>query len=173
MISHTEYENYFDALAQSNKGILHNPDDGKLRFFAINPEDLFAELPNGVDFNDVNGEKTMAIFMLENFDTRISGRDFGNLNARVNCGFSILKSCQIEDFEREKAIYEETKVIATQFVSKMIKDRFVVPMLKYFEPETGFTLNPIGPLYDNLFGYRVQFTLNRSTTFIYDNSAWQ
>lgn len=174
MISHSEYEDYFLAAAQSNKSILHDPGSGKIRFIAINPEDLFAELPNGIDFvNSTTGEKTMAIFLLENFDTRVSGPDFGNLNARVNCGFSILKPCLIEDFEREKDIYEECRVIATQFLSKMIKDRNSLHFLKYFEPQTGLSLNPIGPLYDNLFGYRVQFTLNRATTFIFNSSEWQ
>jgi hypothetical protein len=163
MIDTQDYIDYFENLATLHKRIKHNL-NGEKRFTPISMEDVINNINHNLVFRPELGEDDYAMFLLEEITGSVRGRNVGNLNDEPDGAFVILKHCPIEDFERERAIYKECKVIAFSILGTMTTDyeNNADNIMQFFEPSNGIRYQKVGPVFENCFGMRVEFSFSKS-----------
>lgn len=173
MIDVEDYIEYFEALANTHKKI-RNGLDGEKRFTPISMEDVINNINHNLTFRPQDGEADYALMLLENISGQFRGRDVRNLNDEPDGAFVILKHCPAEDYDRERAIYKECKLIAVSLLGTMTKDyeENANNIMQYFEPSTGVRYMKVGPVFDNCFGIRVEFGFSKSTLFVHDDEDY-
>jgi hypothetical protein len=163
MINTQDYIGYFKNLAILHKKIKHNL-NGEKRFTAISMEDVINNINHNLTFHPENGEADYALMLLEEISGQFRGRDVRNMNDEPDGAFVILKHCPPEDFDRERAIYNECKSIAVSLLGTMTNDYETNAnnIMKYMEPQTGVRYMKVGPVFDHCFGIRVEFSFSKS-----------
>lgn len=164
MIDTQDYIDYFKALAIAHKKIRHDL-DGEKRFTPISIEDLINNINHNLTFRPANGEADYALMLLEEISGQFRGQNVGNMNDEPDGAFVIMKHCPPEDFDRERAIYKECKLIAVSLLGTMTNDYETNAnnIMQYLEPNKGIRYMKVGPAYDNCFGIRVEFSFAKST----------
>lgn len=164
MIDTQDYIDYFEDLAIRHKQIRHTL-NGEKRFTAISMEDLINNINHNVVFRPQDGAADYGVMLLEDISGVFRGRDVRNMNDEPDGAFTIMKHCPQEDFARERAIYKECKIIATSILGTMTNDyeTNANTIMRYLEPERGVRYMKVGPVYDNCFGIRCEFSFSKST----------
>jgi hypothetical protein len=163
MINTQDYIDYFKNLAILHKKIKHNL-GGEKRFTAISMEDVINNINHNLVFHPENGAADYALMLLEEISGQFRGRDVRNMNDEPDGAFVILKHCPNEDFDRERAIYNECKGIAVSLLGTMTNDYETNAnnIMKYLEPEKGVRYMKVGPVFEHCFGIRVEFAFSKS-----------
>jgi hypothetical protein len=163
MISPEQYEAYFENLATKHTDIQHSSSHKK--FSAINIDDLL---------NDLNGPQEFPAMVLEKMSGQIRGIDNGNLVQYPDGAFAILKKVADEDVPGEKQAYQDAYAIGCEILAYMNDEyqRNANTIARFFEPQGGVRWENVGPVYDNCFGVRFQFTLSCGTRLKKNNAKW-
>jgi len=163
MITPEQYRSYFENIAEQNVDIAHSPTHKS--FNAINIDDLI---------NDLNGPAEFPAMMLEKMSGRIRGVDNGNLFQFPDAAFTILIQCPDEDYQRENEIYNQAYAIGMEIFAYLNEEyqTNANTIARYFEPEKGITWENVGPVYDNCYGVRFQFSLASGVSLKKNPSKW-
>jgi hypothetical protein len=161
----SEYETYFLNGAISNKTIAHNP-PGKISFRSVDIEQLLSDVKSSTE--------GMSLFLEA---PEIKGSDSGSDNPRklYNCAFSILEeNTKKGDFDETRSIMDRTMLVAEQFIARIHNDfrkHKIDPnhpnKIKGFDLNS-VSINKVGPIMNNQYGWRVTFTLNQ----LWPNRVW-
>jgi hypothetical protein len=169
MITPEQYRQYFEAIAISNKDILHNEETHK-QFVCVDmdeiEESVFSEL-NLLDWSMV----------LEDMTGRISGANNENLMLMPDGAFLIFKYCPKGDRALERIILDEAFAIGTQILAKMYKDMYEYNavtndnIMANFDPRT-VQFDKLKAIHDNCFGYRFQWQFGKYTDLAFNPAKW-
>lgn len=156
----TEYINYFKTAAQNHKDILH-VDGSDEHFIKINVQEVISKIKTTIKF------PVVAIEMPE-----IGTVDQLSDNVRdlFEGAFVILKPANLTDYDAQFTVISECLEICNDFRSKMVNDRRK-NILKHLDVNS-FRFSEVGPVYNNLFGYRLDFRLNEPANVFLDEDKW-
>lgn len=151
----TDYINYFTTAAANHKSLLHTVNDP--HFYEIEIDDLI----NGQRF-----EGTGINMLLESYEAKPTDQLSDNIRKMLNGAFLILREADVGNIADRNLALDECFEIAEDMVSKMMNDTRSTKQSRSSYPypinvESGsFRFQKAGPLLTNLFGWRVEFTIN-------------
>ncbi|MCK6611538.1 MAG: hypothetical protein L6Q78_10920 [Bacteroidia bacterium] len=164
MIKQNDYVAYFKSKAEKNIDIAH-VDETHESFRAINMDDLI---------NGLNQPQVFPCMLLEKSSGSFRGLNFGNIIQRPDCAFAILFQVEDENYTQEEDAYNDAFEIGMEIISKMAEDHEANSntIARLFEPENGIQYDNVGPVYDNCYGVRFQFSLSKSIRLKSNPSKW-
>lgn len=162
-----KFEEYFEDMAIHNKAIAHTPESR--RFARLNIEEVLSGMRGDLDLSNW-------CLILEMYEGRLSENNSDNIMDNQASAFMVIKSVTQGDFSQERLTLKDAKIIAFQFLKKIRKDARVFPkteanryngLVKNFDINTvGY--NKVGPVFDNCFGFRIEFSFSESISMAYD-----
>lgn len=155
-----EYKNYFKTAAENHKDILH-VDGTSEHFIKINVEEVISGLKSKLLF------PLVAIEMPEiATDDQLSD----NVRDIFEGAVIILKPASLTKYDEQFDTINACFELCKHFRSKMVNDRRK-NILKHLDVNS-FRFVEVGPVYNNLFGCRLEFRLNEPANTYLDESKW-
>lgn len=161
MIEHDSYTAYFSNLATQHKILLHS--EGNPVFFRVNMEEVLAGL------QEIKSDKAI---ILEAFSGNVTGPDDSTLYDVVQGAFTIVQNVKNEDYDAEEDALQLTKSIGFDVISRMRRDARAGHALMKFLDTLSFSYGKVGPVADNHFGWRFEFTLRKGAGVAYVPAKW-
>lgn len=152
-----EFVDLFKAIVATNKGI-QDADPGDNHFGRI----ILSAAPfQSMDITEFFAQKMKRQFpylLLASYDIHYKDNGGDTRQKELQCTFFVLNHCKKEDFDQRDSILDATEAIGddiTGYLRKYFKEN---PDTAFFDLD-GTTSEAIGPIADNLFGVRVDFSL--------------
>ena len=156
----TRYIDYFRKIAQYHPLIAHDPasetadsEPGKKKFARWSADDLATGIRNKVGY---------PALMIELFETSTAGATVNDIKIRPRGAFTILEHAIAGNINDEERAYSLAYVIAMDILCKIWEQHYgknadkCTTVFKSFRFES-LKIDPIGPVNENEFGYRVEF----------------
>lgn len=167
-MKYSDYIAYFKTAAVNNKVLAH-VENTHHTFYEIDMEDLI----NGLKMKN----KFMSMFV-ESPETRVYDEKSDNLRKIRIGAFAIMQEAKIGDRASRENVLDDTEEVAEQIVSKMLNDTRG-SRRKNYTPRFNLDIASVrffkvGPILTNLYGWRVEFTLNDpiKNNLMLDESKW-
>ena len=162
------YINYFRGLAIAHKDIQHNPasETGS----AAPGAKKFARW--GVD-EVVTGLRTSMgwpALLLELYEVQTTGETVYDVKGSYTGAFTVLDSAKVNNYDSEVEAFKKTESIYRDLLKKIWQDtfgsgaNFCEPIFSDFDFKR-LNVTPVGPLFDNQFGWRIEFPFRPTLTF--------
>lgn len=154
------YREYFRQLAIRHKDLLHDPysesgdsDIGAKHFVTWNVDQV------------ITGLRTKAgrpLLLLENYEIVTHAQTPSDIKGFYSGAFSVIDTALNNDYSSEDAAFVKTERIVMDILQQIWADHYAPGVDRCNTPFKEFYFDqmnivPIGPLYDNDFGYRVEF----------------
>lgn len=153
-------ESYFETLATNNKAIAHTANDK--RFSTLTMQEVLNGMQKGLK----------GIFMhLDLPEIRPVDLLSDNTRKVYDCGIILTDVVKLGSLEEEKEAMRNLEPVVDQIISKLLNDRkkFVLNHLDV----NSFRVVPVGPIFDNRYGWRINFQLNEPQSYVLDESKWE
>lgn len=160
-----DYEIFFEKLATSFKPIGHVAGLNN-RFVIARVYDSDAEVFKHFD-------KTSLNMLLEEYVSDPGVNEAGQLVVKNTGSFAIVKHFDAKKQKNQRHIRRETWQAALMIWAKMLELQEEDPRLYNWDRES-FTMDPEGPMFDNFYGYRVEFSFTDilEDQNLTDTDAW-
>ena len=155
----TELENYFETLATNNIAISHSPSNKRFATLTMH------EVLNGMK----TGLKDIFLY-LELPEIRPADLLSDNTRKIYDSAVIITKPVKSGDVEQEKEVMRDLEEIVDQIISKLKNDRHKY-ILNHLDINT-IRVVPVGPVFDNRHGWRINFQLNEPQSYFLDETKW-
>jgi len=167
-MQYKDYQDYFEDLATAHKAIQHT--EAKKRFCDVDPEEIIKGLRTGIDYKNY-------CLILESFDVRGADRYSDNPRGIYSGAFWVIKHCKASDYTMKKTILNESLDIVYAILARIKKEKEIIPKqatIPHFVDVNSFSINKIGPVGDNCYGWRTEFNFNNSLSqaLKYNQSDW-
>lgn len=167
-----EFISYFETVAINNKVLAHAPNAPIKRI-------TFYEIDIDTILNAVRLDLKYTSMLIECPEFKPDDGKSDNIRDMSTSAFLIVKEVIIGDIVSRRNALDETLTVARQVVSKMLNDskkarlNMANSIMKDFDVNTARFFK-VGPICNNLYGYRVEFTLNQrfSKNLQLDESEW-
>jgi hypothetical protein len=163
-MQYKDYQDYFEDLATKHKKIQHSNE--KKRFCDVDPEEIITGLRSKIDFKNF-------CLVLESFDMETQDRYADNPRGLYSGAFWIIKHCTPGNLAIKKETLNESLDIVYSILSRIKKDKEQLPKIKtipHFVDVNSFSINKIGPVHDNCYGFN--FNNSLSGTLKYNKDDW-
>lgn len=161
------YIDYFEGLATRLKAIAHNETSHKA-FFVIESVDDMREVQESLRRNMV----TPAL-LLEEFEDDLSDNNADNNREVIRGAIAVIVRVSAKDVVSIRDARNQARAIARKLVFKMKRDS-----INGYLAENGITAKleskgfGVGPVADNCFGWRYDFTWSSSLNTADDSADW-
>lgn len=153
------YINYFRNLAATHTKLQHGATlqtpNGPV---VIN---CFARWNADEALTGLRSKITFPALLLEMYENETVSNSFYEVHERPKGAITVVASARPEDFASEEDAYELAECILRQLLQQIWADHYGPEVDRnttpFREVYLGFTIVPVGPLFDNQFGYRVEF----------------
>ncbi len=170
-MSASNYIDYFRDIAVRHKEILHDVLSegqdgipGECRFSTFSMDDVSRNLrtqtADGIALH------------LHLYDWQVKDNEAGDVRGQHNGGFLITKKAQPNNNKDEQDVYVATELVVWDIVNKMYNEKNAGACNCYnFSDIINFntiTVKPVGPLWDNRYGWWVEFTYTKKRVMLDD-----
>jgi len=159
------YLTYFENLARNHTSILHS--DTEKRFFRMNVSELAGNLKSGIKF---------PCLVLESFEVRIDANNSDHTAKVITAAFSIIDVVpKVGDYARENEVLDALEPVVCDFIARLWYDslqqtdgaEFLATLNR-----DAIEYNKIGPVWNNMFGWRCVFECHDHIDMDVDVSKW-
>jgi hypothetical protein len=169
-MKHLDYINYFKALATNHKMIGNGNADGQ--FINIDLFDKPTTKPTGLKW-----KKDKYAMVVVDLEVNDSGPNHDQRLWKNDCEVWIVATTGKEDKPKIAIVKNESLEIAKQILAQMIvdSDNDDDPLhWLYGLVDGSWTLSKIGPIWDDVYGYRILFTVedDASVDLTVDPTKW-
>lgn len=156
----SEYVSYFENIARRHKQILHT--DNEKHFYRMDIEEVITGLRTDINYKALVLENHEGIFYDKNSD---------NIYEMQSGAFLVLDNLNSPgDTNLQMQIMDECFSIGVDILSWIRKDRrsFLLKALDI----NSFKYNKVGPIFDNAYGYRFPFKLDKPNGLKFEPAKW-
>jgi hypothetical protein len=166
-----KYVAYWQDLATHNKNILHTPENP--RFARMNIEEIVNATRSDIDM-------THNVMILESYEGQLGDNTSDNIIDNQSGAVMVIRHVEKNDFAAENTAQTDSKNILFSLLSKIKKDKETFPqsdanrsngMVKKFDFNS-VSYHKVGPLFDNCYGFRLQFSFSESIDLSYKSGDW-
>lgn len=161
MISHIDYITYFKEIAIKHKSLMHTENSK-----------VFHEIDMELISGDTSGKFANTCLLVETESGRLTGPNWNTLYDSPDIAFIVAKSCKVEDFEMERQILHDTKVIGFQIWAKIKKDYMAGHTLMKLVDVGSLQYNKVYAFGDNHFGWRFTLSMKSNEHLTYNPDDW-
>lgn len=151
---------YFRTVSTNHKSILHT--ESEKHFFRYSLTEMLNSLRSSMEYPAIG---------LENISGNIDDLLSDNKRNAAQLAFILIKPCPLLDFENQEEIMDEMFEIGIDILGKIHKDLHIDSPIKVFNFQD-VDYSPIGPIFENHFGYRFAFTINNPAKIRFDGDKW-
>ena len=162
------YIDYFRQMAVKHKDLQHDPASetgdsvpGAKRFARWNADEIISGLRSKVAF---------PALLIELYENDLQSSSVYDIKQRPRGAFTILEHVRPDDFTDEERAFAVTEEMVYDVLKQIWQhhynseaDRCQTPFKQFHFDK--LTITPVGPLFDNEFGYRVEFDFELQQTF--------
>ncbi len=169
MLNTTDLKTYWLNAAIRNKAIGH-VEGIKKHFSFFTPEEALSTIKNMCD----------PYLAVELPEVRLVDSNSDNIRSVFSGGILILKGADSTNYSKIQTAYDEMFIIGRQLISKMLNDRkkandnnIPLPeaLLKHLDIQS-ISMVEVGPVFDNKYGWRINYQLNTPDNLDLDESKW-
>jgi hypothetical protein len=154
------YTEYFRRLAIAHKDIGHDRDSetndskaGKKKFARWSSDEVVTGLRSKVGF---------PALLIELYEVNTKSEMVYHIQEKPMAAFTILEHAKLHDYADEERAFELTEKIAADILKQIWQDHYGPTANRCETPFkdvdfNGIQMTPVGPLFDNEFGWRVEF----------------
>lgn len=161
----TEYEAYFKDMAVKHADIIHDDESNK-HFYLADISEILTELRSG--FSDY-------VVIVESYEGYGSDNRSSFLSKEKTGAFMLLKNVSSRSKVNmdKNAALTWTEEVGWQFIAKMYNDSITIGHTFYglFDLNT-VNFQKVGPLYDDYYGWRFEFSWTDKQNIRYDATKW-
>jgi len=162
------YQQYFRTMAVQHKFLQHDPnsetkdsDIGKKHFARWSADEVLTGLRTKLGW---------PALLLELYEVIYSEQNKYDIKGNYHGAFSVLDKAKSTDYTSEIAAFAKAEQIVMDILQKIWQDHYGPDADACQTPFFSFDFNnlqimPVGPLYDNNFGWRVEFKFVPQTVF--------
>lgn len=168
---------YFAAIASSHVKIQHS--ENARRYATMGIEEIISakfDLANLSDQANPTTERFVLVF--EPFELEITGPNAHNIASICTGAVWILNFAEKENHTEITRIAAAAAEIGLQIAAKIEDDKrrysageVAEPFVKSFNPST-VVLNKVGPVSDQLHGYRMEFSIDTTGALVHESQNW-
>ena len=160
-----EYIDYFRQIAVNNVFLQHNP--ASEMGSAPAESKHFARWSADEVLTGLRTKMSFPALLVELYETDTEATDVNDVNGKYSGAFSILQSALMENYTSEEAAYVLAEKIMLDVLRTIWNDHYGEEADRCEAPFEYFSfdkmnITPVGPIYNNQFGYRVLFGFRMS-----------
>jgi len=162
------YTNYFRGLAIYHKDIQHNPASetggaapGAKKFTRWGIDEVVTGLRTKMGW---------PALLLELYEVQTTGENQYDIKGNYNGAFTVLDRADVNNYTSEMTAFQKTESIYRDLLKKIWQDHFgpdaefCTRVFSFFAFEK-LIITPVGPLFDNQFGWRIEFSFRPALSF--------
>ncbi|HRN80169.1 MAG TPA: hypothetical protein PKY29_04375 [Ferruginibacter sp.] len=168
-MSQKAYFNYFRGIAQTHSKLLHNPasetGDAPMhskRFTRFSPDEVITGLRSKLSF---------PALLVEPYEKIYAAANMYDIKSNCRGAFMVLASARQGNYKDEEDAYDEAEEIVEDILQKIWADHYGENAPECSTPFSrvqfaNMQMIPVGPLFNNEFGWRIEFDFNTNEKII-------
>jgi hypothetical protein len=166
----SQYDSYFEDIASRLARIAHTPERPRYAHYRI--EEVLTGLRGNLDM-------TQFCLLQESIEGRIQAKSDEAVNNIQTGAIMVVRHVAHDDFADERTAIDTALIICEQVAARMIADKREA--IHSTDPDTkgfrglnvsGFSYQEAGTVFDNCFGYRLEFQYISTDHLIVDPDEW-